>query len=65
MDSVYYIEVMKRISKYLLIGFIVSIAVYAIPKTSVKYDEIILIGLIAASTFSIIDTYLPTSILSI
>jgi len=65
MDSVYYIEVMKRISKYLLIGFIVSIAVYAIPKTRVKCDEIILIGVIAAATFSIIDTYLPTSILSI
>jgi len=65
MDSVYYIEVMKRISKYLLIGFIVSIAVYAIPKTRVKGDEIILIGVIAAATFSIIDTYLPTSILSI
>lgn len=53
-------EIVKRIIKYLVEGLMVSIASYAIPKVSLKPDEILLIALTAAATFSILDTYIPT-----
>jgi len=52
--------VLKRIIKYLIEGLIVSIAAYAIPKQSLKLDEIFLLALVAAATFSVLDTYIPT-----
>jgi ABC-type Co2+ transport system permease subunit len=53
-------ELVKRVIKYLVEGFFVAIAAYAIPKRSLNIDEIVLIGLTAAATFSILDTYLPS-----
>ena len=53
-------EIMKRIIKYLVEGLMVAIACYAIPKQSLQLDEIMLLALVAASTFSILDTYIPT-----
>lgn len=53
-------EIMKRIIKYLVEGLMVAIACYAIPKQSLQLDEIMLLALVAAATFSILDTYLPS-----
>ena len=53
-------EVLKRVIKYLVEGLMVAIAWYAIPKASLKFDEIGLIALTAAATFSILDTYVPS-----
>lgn len=53
-------EVLKRIIKYIIEGFMVAIACYAIPKASLKFDEIALIALTAAATFSVLDTYIPS-----
>lgn len=53
-------EIMKRIIKYLVEGLMVAIACYAIPKQSLQLDEIALLALVAAATFSILDTYIPT-----
>ena len=53
-------EVLKRVIKYLVEGLMVAIACYAIPKASLNLDEIGLIALTAAATFSILDTYVPT-----
>jgi ABC-type Co2+ transport system permease subunit len=53
-------ELVKRIIKYLVEGLMVAIAAYAIPKRSLNVEEIILIALTAAATFSILDTYIPT-----
>jgi len=53
-------ELVKRIIKYLIEGLMVAIAAYAIPKASLKLDEIALIALTAAATFSILDTYVPS-----
>ena len=53
-------EVLKRVIKYLVEGLVVSIACFALPQKSLKFDEIALIALIAAATFSILDTFLPT-----
>ena len=52
-------ELVKRIIKYLVEGMMVAIAAYAIPKRSLNIEEIILIALTAAATFSILDTYVP------
>ena len=53
-------ELIKRIIKYLVEGLMVAIAAYAIPKRSLNVEEIILIALTAAATFSILDTYIPS-----
>jgi ABC-type Co2+ transport system permease subunit len=54
------VELVKRIIKYLVEGLMVAIASYAIPKRSLNIEEIILIALTAAATFSILDTYVPS-----
>lgn len=53
-------ELLKRAIKYLVEGLMVAIAAFAIPKKSLQLDEIALISLTAAATFSILDTYLPS-----
>lgn len=53
-------ELVKRIIKYLVEGVMVAIAAFAIPKRSLNIEEIILIALTAAATFSILDTYIPS-----
>jgi hypothetical protein len=52
-------ELVKRIIKYLVEGLMVAIAAFAIPSRSLNFDEIALIALTAAATFSILDTYVP------
>jgi ABC-type Co2+ transport system permease subunit len=53
-------EFIKRIIKYLVQGLMVAIAAYVIPKRSLNLEEIALLALTAAATFSILDTYLPS-----
>jgi ABC-type Co2+ transport system permease subunit len=53
-------ELIKRVIKYLIEGLMVSIAAFAIPKSSLNLEEIALIALTAAATFAILDTYIPT-----
>jgi len=57
-------ELVRRAIKYLVEGLMVAIASFAIPKKSLKMDEIALIALTAAATFSILDTYLPAMAVS-
>jgi ABC-type Co2+ transport system permease subunit len=52
-------EIMKRVIKYLVEALVVAMACYAIPKKSLDLEEIALIALVAAATFSILDTYMP------
>jgi hypothetical protein len=53
-------ELFRRAIKYLVEGLMVAIAAFAIPKKALNLDEIGLIALTAAATFSIMDTYLPS-----
>ena len=53
-------ELIKRIVKYMIEGFVVAIATFAIPKQSMNVMEIGLIALTAAATFSILDTFIPS-----
>lgn len=52
-------DLVQRAVKYLMEGLMVAIAAFAIPKQSLKMDEIALIALTAAATFSILDTWIP------
>jgi hypothetical protein len=57
-------ELVKRAIKYFVEGIMVAIAAWAIPKHSLKLDEIGLLAITAAATFSILDTYLPSMAVS-
>jgi ABC-type Co2+ transport system permease subunit len=64
MNGVDLAELTKRVVKYLVEGLMVAIAAFAIPKRSLQLDEIALIALTAAATFSILDTYVPSMAVS-
>ena len=57
-------ELVRRPVKYLVEGLMVALAAYAIPKKSLNLDEVALIALTAAATFSILDTYVPSMAVS-
>ena len=57
-------ELIRRAVKYLVEGVMVAIAAYAIPKKSLNLDEVALIALTAAATFSILATYVPSMAVS-
>ena len=57
-------ELVRRIVKYVIEGIMVAIAAYAIPKRSLNFDEIMLVALTAAATFSVLDTYVPSMAVS-
>jgi ABC-type Co2+ transport system permease subunit len=57
-------ELVRRVVKYIVEGLMVAIAAYAIPKRSLHLDEVMLIALTAAATFSILDTYVPSMAVS-
>jgi ABC-type Co2+ transport system permease subunit len=53
-------ELVRRIIKYLIEGFIVAIAAFAIPERSLNIEEILALTLTATATFAILDTYIPS-----
>ena len=57
-------ELIKRVIKYLIEGLMVAIAAFAIPKRSLNLEEIALIALTAAATFAILDTYIPSMVVT-
>lgn len=53
-------EIMVRIFKYAFEGLIVATAAYFIPqKKSLGAEEVLIIGLIAAATFAVLDLFAP------
>ncbi len=57
-------EIATRLVKYLVEGIMVCLAAYALPSigkgTKVHWDELLMLGLVAASTFSILDLFVPS-----
>jgi hypothetical protein len=53
-------EAMIRIGKYLLEGGTVGFAAFFIPKDKPKLDEVLLISIVAAATFSVLDMFAPS-----
>lgn len=52
-------EIVKRIVKYLIEGIIVAIVAFSIPKKKLDLEEVVVIALAAAATFSILDVFIP------
>jgi hypothetical protein len=53
-------ELMKRVVKYLVEGIMVALAALVIPTQRLNMNEITLLALTAAATFSILDTFIPS-----
>jgi len=55
-------DLVKRAIKYLVEGLMVAIVAFVVPpeKRALKLEEIAIIALMAAATFSILDTFLPS-----
>lgn len=51
-----------RVLKYLIIGWAVALACLAIPKQRLAFEEVAMISLVGAATYSIVDTYLKSQI---
>lgn len=52
-------ELVKRAIKYIIEGLVVALAAFAIPKKQLNVEEIVIIALTAAATFSILDVFIP------
>jgi ABC-type Co2+ transport system permease subunit len=53
-------ELVKRIVKYLVMGLVIAVVSIVIPKKTLNVEEIVILALSAAATFSILDVFLPT-----
>jgi hypothetical protein len=53
-------ELVKRIIKYLIEGLAVAVVAMIVPRKALNVDEILIIALIAAASFSILDTFVPS-----
>lgn len=54
-------EILVRLFKYLVEGLVVSVAAFLIPGNhKLSVQDIILLGLIAAATFAILDLFAPS-----
>ena len=53
-------ELCKRVVKYVLEGLVVAIAAILLPKSKPDFEAVIALALVAASTFAIVDTMMPS-----
>ena len=52
-------EILLRFLKYIVEGIVVALAAYAIPNNRLGIDEVMVIGLIAAGAFAVLDLVAP------
>jgi len=53
-------ELVKRAIKYLIEGLVVAVVATIVPRKPLNVEEIIIIALTAAATFSILDVFIPS-----
>ena len=53
-------ELVKRIIKYLVLGLVIAVVSIVIPKKSLNLEEVVILALSAAATFSILDVFVPS-----
>jgi ABC-type Co2+ transport system permease subunit len=53
-------ELVKRAIKYLIEGLVVSICLIILPKKQLQVEEIVIVALTAAATFSLLDVFIPS-----
>jgi len=60
LDLVDFGEILRRAIKYLVEGLMVGLVASLIPQKPLNFDEVALISLTAAATFSILDAFVPS-----
>ena len=53
-------EILVRFFKYIFEGIIVAVAAYFIPNTKMPPTELLMISLVAAATFAVLDLFAPS-----
>ena len=53
-------EFIKRAIKYLIEGLAVAVVAVLVPKKALNVEEIVIIALTAAATFSVLDLFIPS-----
>lgn len=53
-------ELVKRAIKYIIEGIMVAIAAFVIPKKQLNVEEVVIIALMAAATFAVLDVFVPS-----
>jgi ABC-type Co2+ transport system permease subunit len=52
-------ELIKRAIKYLIEGLVVAVVATIVPRKQLQVEEIVILALTAAATFSILDVFIP------
>lgn len=53
-------EVLKKLLKYLVEGFVVSFVAFWVPKRRMRMEDILALAVTAATTFAVLDTFAPS-----
>jgi len=53
-------EFVKRLIKYVVLGIVIAIVAFSIPKKTLNVEEITFIALSAAASFAILDVFAPS-----
>ena len=53
-------EMITRLLKYLIEGFVVAFAVWLIPTKTLDIAQVVVIGVTAAAVFAILDMFAPS-----
>ena len=53
-------ELLKRVSKYFIIGLIVFLSAFFVPENKLRMVEALFIGLSASAAFGVIDLFYPS-----
>jgi ABC-type Co2+ transport system permease subunit len=53
-------DLTKRALKYIFEGLAVAFVALLAPKKTLSAEEVLLLGLVAAMTFAVLDTFIPT-----
>lgn len=53
-------ELVKRAIKYLIEGLMIAVVAYVIPKKRLDMEEVVIIALMGAATFAVLDVFLPS-----
>ena len=57
-------DILKQILRYIIEGIVVALAGYYIPNKKPELSEVITIALVAASTFALLEVYMPDAYLA-
>jgi hypothetical protein len=53
-------EFVKRLIKYLVLGIVVAIVAFSIPKKALNLEEVVFISLTIAASYAILDVFAPS-----